>query len=85
MSEPATLGEKHFSIKELAAIWKLSPPALRRLFRNEPGVIRFGSEKKGHTRSYVTLRIPSSVAERVYCRCMRPGIPLDQKKTKSNV
>ena len=48
--------------------------AIRRLFRNEPGVLLFGKEKKGHQRAYVTLRIPASVVERVYRRCMRPGL-----------
>ena len=69
---PVTLAE-HFMVKELAQAWKLSPAAVRRLFRHEPGVLRFGREHQGHKRDYVTLRIPASVAERVYARCMRPG------------
>ena len=84
MAQP-TLMEHHFSVKELAEMWGLSPVAVRRLFRNEPGVIRFGKENKRHRRDYVTLRIPASVAERVYRRCMCPGlIPhLDQDKRKA--
>jgi hypothetical protein len=66
--------ERHYSVKELAEMWGLSPTAIRRLFRNEPGVLLFGKEKKGHQRSYVTLRIPANVVERVYRRCMRPGV-----------
>ena len=54
-------------------MWGLSPAAIRRLFRDEPGVLRFGKEKRGHQRDYVTLRIPTRVAERVYQRMMRPG------------
>lgn len=65
--------EKHFTVKELAQTWAMSPAAIRRLFRNEPGVVRFGREKQGHKRDYVTRRIPASVAERVYRRCVRPG------------
>ena len=68
------LTERHFSVKELAAMWALSSAAIRRLFRNEPGVLRFGRQKQGHQRDYVTLRIPESIAERVYRRCMRPGL-----------
>ena len=65
-------------------MWGMSSAAIRRLFRNEPGVLRFGKEKRGHKRDYVTLRIPDSVAERVYCRCMRPGFQAmpDQDKKK---
>jgi hypothetical protein len=66
--------ERHYSVKELAEMWGLSSAAIRRLFGNEPGVLRFGKEKKGHQRDYVTLRIPASVVERVYRRCTRPSV-----------
>jgi hypothetical protein len=69
MNELRALSERHYSVKELAEMWALSPAAIRRLFRDEPGVLRFGKEKRGHQRDYVTLRIPVSVAERVYRRC----------------
>jgi hypothetical protein len=68
--------EYHFSVKELAKNWGLSEAKVRRMLRNEPGVLRFGAEKKGHHREYVTLRIPASVAERVYQRCTCPGLVL---------
>jgi predicted transcriptional regulator len=73
MTQLVTLTERHFSVNELAKMWGLSPATTRRMFRDEPGVLRFGREKKGHQRDYVTLRIPESVAERVYRRCMRPS------------
>ena len=84
MTQP-TLTERHYSVKEVAQMWGLSPAAIRRLFCDEPGVLRFGKEKSGHRRDYVTLRIPSSVAERVYRRCTRPSfvhVP-DQHKMKA--
>jgi hypothetical protein len=71
--ELMALTERRYSVKELAEMWGLSPAAIRRLFRNEPGVLRFGREKKGHQRDYVTLRLPASVVERVYRRCMGTG------------
>src|SRR5262245_16335302 len=77
MNEPS-LSEKHFTVKELAQILAMSPAAVRRLYANEPGVLRFGAERRGHTRDYVTLRIPASVAERVYRRCMCSGLALPQ-------
>jgi hypothetical protein len=73
MTKLVALTERHYSAKQLAQMWGLSPMAIRRMFRNEPGVLRFGRENKGHQRDYVTLRIPVSVAERVYRRCMRPN------------
>jgi AraC-like DNA-binding protein len=76
MTQLIALTERHYSVKELAQMWGLSPTAIRRMFRNEPGVLRFGKENKGHQRNYVTLRIPASVAERVYQRCSCPGLVL---------
>ena len=70
------LTERHFSVQELAKHWGLSATKVRRMLRNEPGVLRFGAEKKGHQRQYVTIRIPASVAERVYRRSMCPGLML---------
>jgi hypothetical protein len=64
----------------------LSQKAIRCRFRDEPGVLRFGKEKRGHQRDYVTIRIPASVLERVYRRMMRPDfVPVadqDKKGTK---
>ena len=72
MIDPGTFGERHYSVQELAAMWRLSPTAIRRLFTNEPGVLRYSKLKTGHQRDYVTIRIPQSVAERVYRRCLVP-------------
>jgi len=62
--------EPHYSVAEVAEIWKLSPSAVRRLFQREPGVLTIGEPrpKYGRRRGKVTLRIPRSVLERVYRR-----------------
>jgi AraC-like DNA-binding protein len=85
MTQLIALTERHYTVKELAQMWGLSPTAIRRLFRDEPGVLRFGREKRGHQRDYMTLRIPASVLERVYRRMMRPGFvtSADQGKLKA--
>jgi hypothetical protein len=79
------LTEPHYTVKRIAEMWTMSQAAIRRLFRDEPGVLRFGKEKRGHQRDYVTLRIPASVAERVYRRMMRPGFvtSADQDRMKA--
>jgi len=61
--------ERHYTVKELAVTWKLSPSTVTRIFRDEPGVLKIGLEhaRRGH-RGYVTLRIPESVVQRVYRR-----------------
>lgn len=63
--------ERHFTVAEVAVMWNLSEDAVRRLFRNEPGVLHLSRAAKGKTRRrpYTTLRIPQSVVERVHKRC----------------
>ena len=62
--------ERHLTPQELADLWNLHPSKIRRMFENESGVLRIGepSRRVGRTlkRSYHTMRIPQSVAERVY-------------------
>jgi len=58
---------KHYRVKELAALWGMSPDTINRLFAKEPGVLQvnnFGSGK----RKYALLSIPESVALRVHQR-----------------
>jgi hypothetical protein len=87
MIHGGNLSEYHYTVKELANNWALSQAKVRRMLRNEPGVLRFGMDKTGHRRAYVTLRIPASVAERLYRRCMCPGLDLSpdgrQKKGRA--
>ena len=60
--------EKHFTPSELAKAWGVSIDSIRRLFRDEPGVLKMGEKSPKHKRQYLTLRIPHSVAERVHTR-----------------
>lgn len=60
--------ERHYSVNELAVLWNLSKQTIRRLFLDEPDVIRIGEQDVRHKRAYVTLRIPESVVRRVHQR-----------------
>ena len=62
--------ERHFSVEELAELWKMSDDFLRRLFMKEPGVVVFYNQWPDR-RVYRTLRIPQSVALRVHQRMKR--------------
>jgi hypothetical protein len=59
--------ERHFSVEELSALWGMSDDFIRRLFLHEPGVVIFCRHRPGR-RVYRTLRIPESIALRVYVR-----------------
>jgi hypothetical protein len=60
--------EKHYTVRELADAWHMGRTTVRRWFEDEPDVLRQGESRlrRGHKRPYVSLRIPRSVAERVY-------------------
>jgi hypothetical protein len=58
---------RHFTATELAEIWRLDETTIRRLFQDEPGVLKIGkSNRRDGKRDYVTLRIPEAVALRVW-------------------
>jgi len=67
-SEEKTCEERHYSVNELAVLWNLSKQTIRRLFQDEPDVIRIGEKDVRHKRAYVTLRVPESVMRRVHQR-----------------
>ena len=62
---PAGAFERHYRPRELAKLWGFDESTVRRLFQDEPGVFKIGKPLHGK-RAYVSLRIPASVAERVY-------------------
>jgi hypothetical protein len=67
-SAPATvIFERHYTPKELAALWALDETTIRRLFYDEPGVLKLGkANRRDGKRDYVSLRIPESVVLRVH-------------------
>jgi hypothetical protein len=61
--------EKHFTVSELAASWGLSVETIRRLFADDPGVLKMPSAC-GPTgrRRYCIFRISASAAARLHKR-----------------
>ena len=62
--------EKHYRIGELAALWRLGRETVRKLVKDDPGVlkIRIG-RKKNHT----TYSVPESAARRIHTRLLNPS------------
>lgn len=60
--------EQHYTPGQLGKRWGLSDDFVRQLFRGEEGVIEVDRPEKMHKRGYTSLRIPESVAQRVYAR-----------------
>lgn len=66
--------ESLYTPQELAELWKFDESTIRRMFQDEPGVLKKTQPvlMKNRKRSpRVTLRIPVSVAKRVFDRLSR--------------
>lgn len=57
--------ERHFTVCELARMWHLSREFVRQVVQHEPGVTEWVRQQPGRRR-YRVLRVPQSVAERLY-------------------
>ena len=64
--------EKHYRVRELAALWGFSDNTIIRVFASEPGVVRL--ESGAGRRKYTTLSIPESVALRVHERLSQESL-----------
>jgi len=60
------LNETVYTADELARLKKLHPSTIRKMFVDEPGVLRIGHAGSRHRKQHFTIRIPASVAERVF-------------------
>src|SRR4051812_24044518 len=58
--------EHHFTVRQLADMWAMSPETVRRLIENEPDVMRIGEGETRNKGRYFTYFIPESVARRVH-------------------
>ncbi len=65
--------EQHYSPAQLAEQWNLSEDTVRRIFEREPDVLIFENPERGSSRRRRTMRVPESVAERVYRRLSTRG------------
>jgi hypothetical protein len=63
--EPIVI-DPHFSPQFYAELWGLSVSTVIRWFQDEPGVLKLSQPTKNGKRSRVELRIPFSLAMRVY-------------------
>jgi len=60
--------QRHYSVVELSKLWGFSEKTVRRLFANEPGVIKIAHEETQYKRGYTSIRVPEDVARRVHGR-----------------
>jgi hypothetical protein len=63
-----TAFEQHYSIPTLAKMWGWSHTKVRPWFEDEPGCLVEEHRESMHKRGYKSVRVPHSVALRVYAR-----------------
>ena len=74
--------EKHYSVAALAKLWLFSESTVRRIFSNEPGVLKLVHEETRYKRRYTSLRIPEHIAKQVHRRL--EGSPSENFQRMSN-
>lgn len=64
--------EKHYFVREISKLWRFSNDVIRRIFENEPGVVKVGRPEGLHRRKYFSIRVPESVMRRVHRKISEP-------------
>lgn len=65
----ASAFERHYRIGELARIWGLGRETVRKLVKDEPGVIRI---RLGRKKAHTVYSVPESAAQRIHTRLVNP-------------
>lgn len=75
---------RHYKPEDLARALRMSKNTIRRLFEDEPGVIKIGHSGRGRVRRYVSLYIPELVVMRVYDRLKKNIVQLSRPKLSAS-
>ena len=59
--------EKHYSVSDLKDQWRMGRETVRKLVRDEPGVVKI---RLGRKQSNTTYSVPESVARRIHTRLL---------------
>jgi len=59
--------EKHYRVGELAELWGLGRETIRKLVKDDPGVIKI---RLGRKRAHTTYSVPESTARRIHARLL---------------
>ena len=65
-----TTFERHYNVTELKTIWAMGRETVRKLVKDEPGVIHIRLGKKQANSTY---SVPESVARRIHTRLLNAG------------
>jgi hypothetical protein len=62
-----TTFERHYRISELARLWSLGRETVRKLVKDDPGVIKI---RMGRKKAHTIYSVPESAAQRIHTRLL---------------
>jgi hypothetical protein len=77
MEQTPAFSERHYTVDQVAEMWNLSRESVRKMFLSEPDVPKISRPGNRYKRSYVTLRIPESLLNRVYRRMCEMRVAME--------
>lgn len=76
--------EQYYSVADIAAKLNLSKPMIRKLFGEQPGVLRIGARGRRSKRDYLTLRIPGSAVDAFITESAVPESPTPLRRRQAS-
>ena len=70
ITAPSAL-EKHYAIGDLATLWRLGRETVRKLVKDDPGVLKI---QMGRKKSNTHYSVPESVAQRIHTRLLNGNL-----------
>lgn len=67
MPADSTTFERHYRVGELAKLWSLGRETVRKLVKDDPGVIKI---RMGPKKSHTVYSVPESAAMRIHTRLL---------------
>ena len=61
--------EEHYRIGDLARLWGLGRETVRKLVKDDPGVIKI---RMGRRKAHTLYSVPKSAAQRIHMRLLNP-------------
>ena len=63
---PMAALERHYTVAEVSTLWQLSEDTIRKIFRDQPGVLKLASPERRFRRGYCVLPIAESILQKVH-------------------
>jgi hypothetical protein len=74
-----TAFEKHYRISDLARLWGLGRETVRKLVKDDPGVVKV---RLGRKKAHTIYSVPESAAQRIHTRLLN-GAPTRPPESRS--